>query len=34
MGIMGLARKGFDIFSRLFGGDTVSPQQVKRTDTQ
>jgi len=34
MGIMGLARKGFDIFSRLFGGDTVSPQQIKRTDIQ
>jgi len=34
MGIMGLARKGFDIFSRLFGGDTVSPQQRKRSDIQ
>ena len=34
MGIMGLARKGFDIFSKLFGGDTVSPQQIKRTDIQ
>ena len=34
MGIMGLARKGFNIFSRLFGGDTVSPQQRKRSDIQ
>ena len=33
MGIMGLAKKGFDIFSKLFGGDQISPQQIKRTDT-
>ena len=33
MGIMGLARKGFDIFSNYLVIYS-SPQQVKRTDTQ
>ena len=31
---MSLVKKGLDIFSKLFGGNLISPQQIKRSDIQ